>query len=347
MLVRQTEVDALRAALVGRGQVRVALDVLWPLWAAAAPRLVGTVHQAEGLLTALKALEGAGVLTLPVGAWDASTVPALPRSVSVPSARRAARERPWTRFPWCARMGWAASLATLSDAQFRDLVAVNDWLVRAAGAPGRVPVRYRSVELFGDEKRLEALARTGLFGQGRLSLDLLGCARIPAPLPAAPVGAGPDLLVVENSDTYWVAAEMLAGFGGHPVGAVAWGSGATFPSQVTALAVDVAGRGPVRGVVWYWGDLDPAGLMIAVGAATAGAAEGIPVRPAAGLWAAMVDRPLQDPGTVTWPVGLGRDWLGPELWDRLGAIRDGQGRIAQESVPPAALASWAADLAAA
>ncbi|MDT3439459.1 MULTISPECIES: hypothetical protein [unclassified Pseudofrankia] len=347
MLVRQTEVDALRSALVERDQVRVPLEALWPLWAMAAPRLVGNVGQVEGLFVALKALEEAGVVTLPLHAWDTTTRPALPKSITVPGARKAPGQRPWTRFPWCARMGWAASLPALSDAQFRDLTAVNDWLVRAEASgepPQQVLLRYRSVELFGDEKRLEALARTELFGPGRLSLGLLRCRRVPAPLPAAAVGPGTDLLVVENSDTYWTAVDVLSAADRHPVGAVAWGSGKTFPSQVAALTVDVAGRGPVQGTVWYWGDLDPAGVTTAADAAAAGAAHEILVRPAESLWAAMADRPVQNSGGVPWPPDLGRDWLGPALWARLSTVRDTSGRVAQESVPAESLAAWATGL---
>ncbi len=65
----------------------------------------------------------------------------------------------------------------------------------------------------------------------------------------------PDVLVVANSHTYWVAVEALAAHGNHPIGTLAWGCGKAFPSQVAALGVDVAGCGPIMGCVWYGGDL--------------------------------------------------------------------------------------------
>ena len=83
------------------------------------------------------------------------------------------------------------------------------------------------------------------------------------------VGAGPDVLVVENSDTYWVVLDALRGVDGHRVGVVAWGSGRSFPSQVESLGVDVAGRGPVRGTTWYGGDYEPIGIEIAIAASRA------------------------------------------------------------------------------
>jgi hypothetical protein len=234
----------------------------------------------------------------------------------------------------------------VTDAQFNDLVAINTWLAQTRGAPTPVlPMRYRSALLFGDEKRLEAMSRTALFGPGRLSMELLACVRIPPPLAAARVGTGADTLVVENSDPYWMAIEALRSDTRHSIGLVAWGAGKSFPSQVPTLNVDVAGYGPARGIVWYWGDLDPDGLAIAVEAANIAAAVGAPaIRPAAQLWEAMAHSPVQSAGTVDWPRALGQQWLGTELFDRLDKVRKARGRVAQESVPPSMIGDWALTL---
>lgn len=342
-LTRPAEVAAFADALCAARSVRIPLGQLWALWTTAAPRLVGDPVQAAALGAALRDLATRGVVELPITAWDTSTTPPLPRSAVVPAARRATRDREWMRFPWRPELGWVASLSALSDARLRDLIAINDWLARTDGGNvPSVPLRYRSVELFGDEKCLEGMARTNLFGPGRLSLEMLACIRIPAPLPAVVVGPGPDVLVVENSDTYWVAVEVLGQRDNHRIGAVAWGCGKAFPSQVAALGADVAGRGPVTGCVWYWGDLDPAGLVIATDAAAAAtAAQVAQVRPAAGLWSAMGNRPIQETGDVDWLTTPGRHWLGTELWRQLARIRDAKGRVAQESVPAAVIGDWA------
>ncbi|WP_133119107.1 Wadjet anti-phage system protein JetD domain-containing protein [Mycolicibacterium agri] len=334
-------------ALVASGKVRVTRRELTALWARTAPKLVGEPGQVAGLAAALTELASDGVIKLPAGAWDTSTFPALPRSVRIPAARRDVRARPWTQFPWCGELGWIASLRTLSNAQFNDLVAVNSWLADTRGIDVPiVPMRYRSVQLFGDEKRLERLARSSpLFGPGLLNLELLVCRRFPPPLAAAEVGSGLDLLVVENSDTYWVAVEALRNhLTAHPVGVVAWGCGKSFPAQTPTLTIDVAGRGPVGGTVWYWGDMDPEGLAIAVDAATASThLGGPPVRPATALWAAMADRPVQAVGTVTWS-DIGREWLGRDLHANFAAVRSARGRVAQEAVPATVITEWAAAL---
>ncbi|WUI01547.1 DUF2220 domain-containing protein [Spirillospora sp. NBC_00431] len=339
-LNRPAEIAAFAEAVTSHGNVRVSLRDLWRLWAASAPRLIGHPAQAAALAAALADLADRDLIELPRTAWDTSTTPPLPRSITVPKSRRPGSVRRWTQFPWCTELGWAASLPSLSDARFNDLVAINDWLVRTRGTRLPVlPMRYRSVQLFGDEKHLEAMARTSLFGPDRLTLETLACVRIPPPLAAATVGAGPDVLVIENSDTYWTAVHTLRHQITHTIGIVAWGAGRAFPSQVPTLTVDIAGRGPVTGTVWYWGDMDPDGLAIASGAAAVGT---IPILPARALWVAMAERPVQSPGTIDWTATPGREWLGPELWTQLAEIRSASGRVAQEAVPSTVIAEWAA-----
>ncbi len=345
MIVRPSEIAAFREAILDAKAVKIEFDVLWELWNRAAPRFTGDPGQAAALKDALVELSDSLVIELPKQAWDKSTVPALPRHIVVPASRRAGKERTWMTFPWCRRLGWVSSLSTLQPGLFDDLVALNEWFGRVEPATlPIVPVRYRSAEIFAREKRLDQLERTKLFGPDRLSLEMLGCRRLAPPAPAAAVGPGPDALIVENSDTYWVAVEELRKSSGHDIGAVVWGSGRTFPVQVPSLAVDVAGQGPLRGVAWYWGDYDPVGTATAV--AAAGSAADVEVRPAAGLWKAMVGLAVQEAGTFDWTNAAGQEWLGRDLWNHLSYVRSAGGRIAQELVPVDAVSAWAAGPAA-
>lgn len=345
---RASEIAHLTDALLAGRTVQVRLTALWTHWAAAAPRLIGDPTQAASLAKALRELAARGIIELPSAAWDRSTDPPLPRSIRLPANRRPPPHRPWIRFPWRAELGWASSLPTLSEALFADLVAINGWLTRVTNhTPTVVPMRFRSAEIFGEEKRLEALARSELFGPERLSLRLLACSRLAAPLPAVAIGSGPDVLVVENSDPYWAAVAALRLDGQHRIGAVAWGMGNAFPSQVSTLGHDVAGRGPVQGTVWYWGDLDPDGVTTAITAAAAAAtatAHIAPVRPATALWSAMAHQPPQRVGSVNWGGITGQDWFGAALWNQLGVIRKANARVAQEAVPVDTIRDWAATI---
>ena len=320
------------------------LPDLLQMWGVSAPRLSGDPQQAAGLMDALSDLRDAGTIELPVGAWDRSTSPPLPKSVSVPDSRSAARKRPWITYPWCPQLGWVSSLPTVSESRYEHLVSINSWLVRTAGSVVPVvPVRCRSVELLDDEKQLETMVNTNLFGEGRLSFEMLSCVRRPPPLAAIHVGSGSDVLVVENSDSYWVAVDVLRSDLDHPVGRVVYGAGNQFPAQVSALTVDVADRGPVHGTVWYWGDFDPTGLLIAADASRLSKlGSGPPILPAHQLWDAMADHHGQSAGRFDWSnseVGLG--WLGQELTDRTGRIRSVKARVAQENIGGAVVLRWA------
>lgn len=228
----------------------------------------------------------------------------------------------------------ASSLRTITDRNLAHLMAINDWLVASKG--GHVPVvpqRIRSAEVLGDEKALDDLAKTALFGPGRLSWGLLAAVQVEQPLAMRRVGAGGAVLVVENSDPYWLAVEALRGRGG-PVGLIAWGQGRAGVRSIATLAHEPEVTGPV----WYWGDFDPTGLDIPVAASPAVVAAGLgPIRPAEALYEAMadhVDRAGPTPGREAWGMKDRSGWLGPHLWSRFLRVVETGHRVAQEVVGP-------------
>jgi len=326
--------ERLRARIDAAGRVKLPLGALLRSWSEAAPELRGRADQFELLVASLDDLAAIGHLTLPAAAsWDRSTTPALPFFVTVPGARRARRPGTWRSHPWCPELAWVASLTTLTERLVTDLLAVDDWL--GGGGPEGdepLPLRMRSSEIFGDEKRLDDLTKSALFGPGRLSLELLGARRYPPPLAMRRVGDGPEVFVVENSDPFWAASTILERIAG-PIGRVAFGSGASVESSIAALAWE--DRHPAA--IWYWGDLDPEGLRIASGAAATALGAGlVRLRPADPLWSAMVGCPVATAGEVDWgPVD--ESWLGPTTWEATAPVRAVHGCVRQEAVPVAAL----------
>lgn len=324
-----SEVEQLR-------RVRVDLAVLRDAWARAAPELVGSLDGRAELADALAALAAAGRLVLPAaGSWERSPRPALPRFVTVPTARRTRREPRWRSRAWHPHLGWVASLQTLSDAGFDALVAVDSWLRRGSPDDDRLlPMRVRSAEIFGVEKLLDSLSTSALFDGDRLSLKMLGARRFPPPLVCHRVGPGPDVLVVENADTFWLCRQLLADQADGRLGRLAWGAGAAFEASVAALELEDIR--PER--VWYWGDLDPKGVRIPTTAARVAAAAGLPeLEPAGPLWEAMAALPAERCGCDWSAVPSG--WLGERLWSACTAAREIAGRVAQESVSPEAVSA--------
>ena len=100
---------------------------------------------------------------------------------------------------------WVPELAFLREARvnlpFAELRQLNDFLVAGGRDRELVPIKERSLQLFGDEKRLDVLADSALFREGRLTLAQLRCEVVAEPLawkrgPAA--AAAQPVIVLES-----------------------------------------------------------------------------------------------------------------------------------------------------
>ena len=323
---------------------RVPLRELWRILDQADPAL-GTDSRRRTLLdTALRELATARVLDLPSDrSFDRTEAPPLPKFVTLlapdpnPTQRRTV--------VWHPALAWAAD-ARLTPPQYVTLETVNAWLHRHRDEL-IVPLRERSLDIFGHEKVLDRLLGTSLFGPGRLTLTLLRTRRTTVQFTSAVVGDSSLLLVVENSDTYDSVLRALTNRSDHGVGIVGWGAGAAFEASV--LSIPRFDR-PVTDVA-YFGDLDEKGLRIPTNAATLAQREGLSVlRPATGLYAALYR--LAAPQTSQRKVlpataSTITAWLDPA--HRTQAVRHlvaGE-RLAQEAVGLAHLLrhdDWLADL---
>lgn len=323
-----TRTERLAAALAARGRTRVTLAELLDDWHTTAPELTGRAQRFAQLAAVVDELVASGVVVAPATAsWDRSYTPALPKFLTVPASRRVARTRPWRTFAWRPELAWSASVVSLSDAQFVALQAVNRWLsVPHDGLV--VPARLRSAEVFGDEKLLDVLERSQLFGPGRLTSELLAYSRVPPPLPAAQVGPGTQVLVIENVDPFWAVVSVLRGNADHAIGWVVWGHGNEFSQSAGALAEQF----PDAPVIWYWGDLDPEGVRIAERAAKVDQR----IQPHVALWTVLAALEPTDAGAVDWS-GVTTEWLGAALVKQLELQRVQAGRVAQERASVGAL----------
>jgi hypothetical protein len=144
-----------------------------------------------------------------------------------------------------------------------DLVKLNGFLAAGLEAKPVVPIKERSLQIFGDEKRLDDLLSSALFRPGRLDLTKhLRCEVIGVPLAwkRGPVAADAHpLIVIENAATWhsycrWNEERKL--FSG-----VVYGDGNRFVDGIRYMANLFSELGGVRRVL-YFGDLDPQGLLI-------------------------------------------------------------------------------------
>lgn len=176
---------------------------------------------------------------------------------------------------------WEPALAFLREARvnisFDELFRLNEFIKNADGDCELVPIKERSLQIFGDEKRLDMLLGSALFRDLRLNEKRdLRCEVIGVPLawkrgPAR--AAQQPLIVVENAATWhsycrWNADREL-------FSAVVYGDGNRFADGIRYMADIFAELGGQRRVL-YFGDLDPQGLVIPQEASTRALATGLP-----------------------------------------------------------------------
>ena len=177
---------------------------------------------------------------------------------------------------------WVPELAFVSEARlnlsFAELRQLNDFIKDGGREREIVPIKERSLQIFGDEKRLDALLASVLFREGRLyERRDLRCELIGVPLAwkRGPVdSAAQPIIAIENAATWhsycrWNAQRCL-------FSAVVYGDGNRFIDGIRYLADIFTELGGPRRLL-YFGDLDPQGLVIPQGASSRARSLGLPV----------------------------------------------------------------------
>ena len=304
-------------------------------------RLVGATERSEAERDA-EALAAGGWIELKTVRYR----PHLIERVAIPLAAEAR---------WCEAFGfappsdeearrirqfpWEPPLSFLSQARlnlsFAELQRLNEFFKGPAREAERVPIKERSLQIFGDEKRLDLLLGSALFRPGRLELARhLHCELIGVPLawrrgPAA-ANAQP-LIALENAATWhsfcrWNAQRKH-------FSAVVYGDGNRFIDGVAYLKDIFEELGGQRRV-YYFGDLDPQGLVIPQEASARAQGLGLPiVEPHLWSyrhlleWGAQSGQPWEgEPPTATLC-----DWLGPCAQSARELFAAGR-RLAQEHI---------------
>lgn len=331
-------------------KVRLGSDLLWHLFAEAFPTRPQGPEERALFSAVLRMLSERGVIRLPSvrnrRLWDNSARISLPRQVTVVHSIRPSLDKDWQRFPWHPRLSWIADLPLLPDEQRAFLVRVHEGLVAGCFAQP-APMKFRSLELTGHEKRLAQLAKSQLFAPGRLDLQLLGCVDAPLPLVWEEVGPRPALIVFENASAFSVGRAVLTQIQDPPYGLIGYGGGARIARSLPYL--HTISR-QVREID-YVGDLDRDGLRIALAAQRIARETGLPVpRPAPGLHRLMLEAARQFEHPRGWPhrkkraPGTGSDaellaFLPADARSAVAPILAADRRIPEEVIGPQALSA--------
>ncbi|TAK84096.1 MAG: hypothetical protein EPO20_15530 [Betaproteobacteria bacterium] len=309
---------------------RIPLEALRRCFRNAHPELSDSPECDRLLLEALQGLAAGGQVSLPAeGSWERFGNPRMPKWISLVVAP-VSSVVDWRAVPWVPEMGFWVEL---QPRQLDAARAINDFLLRRRGKLVPVPLNERSLEIFGDEKRLAAMA-TGesLFG-GKLSLAAIGAFHVATPLPyrAAPA-SGKPLLIVENHHSYWSFGEW--NLRNRQFAAVVYGSGNEFAKSGIALDQVLSETG--ANVAEYLGDLDPAGLAIPAGFSAKRRGLGLSeVRPAERFYSWLLEQGVRQRRIERYAGGpdtAGIAWLPERLRVPARELFEAGFRIPQESL---------------
>lgn len=275
-------------------------------WKDALPEWENRSGLSPAILSHLKELEEQGLVAFPKGRdkWSPG-VPSCPLwCVYKPAAT--SKEKAVYPGPWHARLGF--------NTQYRDdtlelLWQINTFLLNSDRFEHLAPLKERSLQICGDEKRLDAFrigSNTHLF-KGQLALSDIGAFHAEAPLAYEVYDEGSTRLglILENQDSYYsfrVWNKKILRYR-----AIVYGAGNAFSSSYRNLAALQEEHG--IDTFEYLGDVDYTGFQI-------------PERVAAAL-------PL---GTLYPALGWYR-WL----------LQQGVRRSAKEKLAGQMLSSWLSD----
>ncbi len=277
----------------------VRLETLWTAFATVYDDLPSGPERRKWLLAVLEELADRGDILLPVRhgkQWDRTSEIALPTAVSMAAPQSG--DDPgmhWRQFPWHPCLQWVFRLRSLPPDHFAFLKQLNRGLVEGWFEQPEC-FKYRSLQLTGDEKRLETLVKGTLFAPGCLTLEMLGCLPETLPLAAEQLSSAPSMLVFENAASFMLARSIAAGSERPMFGRLAWGAGTQILKAVGYLPMI---RPAVTEIV-YVGDLDAAGMKIAADLQRTSRA--VPVRPATQFHLAMLESAACLAVPDGWPV---------------------------------------------
>lgn len=245
-------------ALRSNGKKRVELTRLRSLWIQHHPELQQHPNRDRLLMAALVSGSELGILKLPSArSFERIGNPVMPLFITVLIEAPQAMKTDWAAISWMPELGF---WMYLTESEKVTAKVINDWLINRRGQFITVPLRERSLDIFGDEKYLDGRVRANALFSGRLALSAIGARKVDLPLPYRhqPGTPGRPILIVENHHTFFSLCEWNTQEARYA--AVVYGSGSAITSSGTALdevIQEVSGNGAE-----YFGDLDPEGISI-------------------------------------------------------------------------------------
>ena len=333
--------SALEQLLARSGSRRIPLATLRAEFARERPELASSGTFRERLRTRLDELATSGLIRFPASngnSWDKVGTPLLPKWIQLRDVKKPARIDTGA-IAWLPIMAFAQKLRRPSDV--KAATTLNEFLVRHRHDLKLVPVKERSLQIFGDEKAIDRRCNRGALFGGQLTLESIGAFDPAPPLPYESISTpGLPLLLLENHHTYWSFSTWNSQ--ARRYSAVVYGAGWVISRCGAALTAVLKQTGGTH--IEYFGDVDPTGIRIALKlAAQISAAEVPPLRPAGKFYAWTFKHGVRTRLTRSPTRAQGdeaRSWLPRSLHTHLEVLYESGLRIPQECIGLDVLKTW-------
>lgn len=326
---------ALKNASGGRAKLK--LDVVQAEFLKAFPHFQGSADRRDRLRAVLDELAIAGSVRLPadeLSGWERAPVPALPKWILfVRGPAQQKEEFDHRSFPWVPELAFVAGLRALRHPN--EVRRIHEFLKNGGRQRPVVPVKERSYEIFGDEKRLDSLQNSQMFTEGRLTLEILRCRQVPASLPCvpAPGNAKEPWLILENESTFHSFCRLNRLVNQHSGIILGSGIAVLRAREFLAGLLHSSSDGQTKQFL-YFGDLDHDGIQIPFQLNQRLRNQfGIQVRPAEQYYQWLLEvRGIEGSTSPAERRSTTVAWFSPPLRDRIGTALVQPRPVVQEAI---------------
>jgi hypothetical protein len=239
---------------------QIPIDTAWRTFQQMYPKIAVSSDARIRLMEILNQLVAESKIHLPVGkrGWDRTAKTGIPIWIEIFREKKDEVLPRMDEIVWPPELQFAATLE--SRVHQETLLQIRDWLAAGGRKASLVPLKERSASIFGDEKRLDKLMKTELFGPGALTLELLHCYPIfPDLIWEKGNAEASAILIIENSNTYHSFCRWNRVSGCYA--ACIYGNGFTIHHTCKELPRVLQETNP-DAKLEYFGDLDATGIRI-------------------------------------------------------------------------------------
>lgn len=247
---------------ISQGKKKVSEDSLLKVFAKTFPEsYYSSKIDYQRLLELLQELFEQGLIDFPSDKnWNHTMKLSLPRWIVILDTKKKPLKKDVHSIPWHPALSWISTVQRLNQNTIINLIKLNDFIVsRGLQELKRIPIKERSLEIFGNEKILDKWVNRSWFSE-HITLEQLGCYKTYEPF-AAKITSQTDnhrAIIIENRDTFdsfWRSNEQVAP---PPYNYVIYGHGKAIEERILWIKdfdTEIT-------TIDYFGDLDQEGINI-------------------------------------------------------------------------------------